>query len=171
MTGESSGMANWLVVNTQPHKELFAIENLLRQDFSVYCPMVPKTVRHARRVRGVLRPLFPGYLFVKASAGEGRWRAIQSTLGVRRLVLQGEAPACLGGGFVESLRAREIDGAVVLPTEPYRPGQAVRMTGGAFDGLIATILDLDEKGRITVLMELLNQSVRVHTTPHGVRAL
>jgi len=171
MIAQDSSMTNWLVVNTQPHKEPFAIENLLRQDFSVYCPMTRKTVRHARRAREVLRPLFAGYLFVAAPPSGGGWRVIQSTLGVRRLVLQGDVPASLDGGFVESLRAREIDGAVVLPQDPYTPGQEVRMAGGAFDGLIAKILELDDKGRITVLMDLLNQSVRVHTTPHGVRAL
>lgn len=159
----------WLVVNTQPHKEQFALENLARQAFGAYCPFVRKSVRHARRVREVLRPLFPGYVFVARDMDNSRWRPILSTFGVRNLVMSGGTPALIDGQFVMGLKRREVDGAIVLPDKPYRAGQKVKMLGGAFDGLIATILDLDEKGRITVLLEFLNQSVRVRTDLHGVR--
>lgn len=160
--------AAWLVVNTRPHKERFALENLARQNFETYCPFVRRIVRHARQQRVVLRPLFPGYVFAARQRGEGRWQSILSTFGVRKLVMQGEGPAVLESQFVAALRRREIDGAIVLPDRPYAEGQKVRMLGGAFDGIVATILDLDEKGRITVLLELLNQSVRVRTDVHGV---
>ncbi len=161
--------SGWLVVNTQPHKEQFALDNLLRQHFDTYCPMLRKSVRHSRQRREVLRPLFPGYVFVVRPCVVTRWRPILSTFGVRNLVMAGAAPAVIDGRFVLALKARELEGAIVLPDTPYHAGQKVRMLGGAFDGLVATILDLDEKGRITVLLEILNQSVRVRTDLHGVR--
>ena len=69
---------------------------------------------------------------------------------------------------VEGLQAREIDGAIVRPTSPYEPGQRVKMAGGAFDGLIATILEMDEKDRLVVLMDLLNRQTRVRVDAHCV---
>ena len=39
--GISVGPA-WVVANTHPHKEPAAINNLLRQGFEAYCPMVRK---------------------------------------------------------------------------------------------------------------------------------
>jgi transcriptional antiterminator RfaH len=35
------------------------------------------------------------------------------------------------------------------------------MAGGAFDGLVATIVDMDERDRLTVLMDLMNRPIKV----------
>jgi transcriptional antiterminator RfaH len=75
--------SSWIVVNTYAHKELIAIENLERQQYASYFPMIRTRVRHARRSRDVLRPLFPDYLFVSVDPEHERWRPILSTLGVR----------------------------------------------------------------------------------------
>jgi transcriptional antiterminator RfaH len=47
------------------------------------------------------------------------------------------------------------------PASPYEPGQQVKLTGGAFDNLVATILEMDEKDRLVVLMDLLNRPTKV----------
>lgn len=161
--------APWMVVNAHPHKEALAITNLTQQDFTTYCPMMRRTIRHARRTREVLRPLFPGYIFVRADGQIGSWRPIHSTIGVRRVIAWGDVPGTVEAGFIAELKAREMEGAIVLPANPYRVGQQVRLRASAFDGIIATILDIDEKGRITVLMDMLSQSVRVQTSVHGIR--
>ena len=158
----------WIVVNSQPHREHIALENLARQEFHAYCPLMRKRVRHARRTQEVLRPLFPGYLFVRVNPDLQRWRPILSTYGVRTLVCCGERPSFLDDGFVEGLKAREVDGAIVRPASPYAPGQQVKLAGGAFDGLIATIIDMDEKDRLVVLMDLLNRPTKVKVDAQGV---
>src|SRR5262249_29633278 len=68
----------WIAINTHPHREHIALENLRRQQFEAYCPMLRKRRSHARRVELVLRPLFPNYLFVRANAQLARWRPILS---------------------------------------------------------------------------------------------
>jgi transcriptional antiterminator RfaH len=164
------GDANaWLVVATHPHKEIQAIEHLGRQDYVSYCPMLRKRIRHARKVSDVLRPMFPGYVFVRHDDGRSV-RPIASTVGVRAFVRSGSGPAHLPPGFVEGLRLREVGGAVVRPAGQFRPGQTVRMAGGAFDGLLATIISMDERDRLTVLMQLLNRAVRIKVDALGVTA-
>jgi len=158
----------WLAIATQPHKERVAIENLQRQCYETYCPMLRKQVRHARRVLDVLRPFFPGYVFAKLGA-DGGWRSMQSTFGVRRVIAFGDRPCLLSGDFIAALRVREVDGAIVKPVKDYRIGQTVYLSGGAFDGLVATIVEMDEKQRLVVLLDLLNQTVRVHTDFKSVR--
>jgi transcriptional antiterminator RfaH len=49
----------------------------------------------------------------------------------------------------------------VAPASPYREGQQIRIVEGPFDGTVATILALDEKDRLIVLMDILNRPVRV----------
>jgi transcription elongation factor/antiterminator RfaH len=153
--------SNWAVVNTHPHRENVAVDNLQRQAFHAYCPMVRRQRRHARRVSDVLRPLFPGYLFAQVNPESQRWRPMLSTLGVRNVVQCGDRLSLIEDAFVQSLKQREVDGAIARPEHPYQLGQEVRIAGGAFDGLVARIIEMDERDRLTVLMDLLSRPVKV----------
>lgn len=150
----------WLVVNTHPGRERLAIENLERQQFVTYCPLMRKRVRARTGARDVLRPLFPNYVFVRTSLDRAVWRPVLSTYGVRKLVRFGDNVPYLDTVFVEALRAREVGGAVVKPPVPFVVGQDIRITGGALDGIIARILEVKSNDRLVILMDLLGQSVR-----------
>lgn len=163
--------SQWVALATHTHKERTAIENLERQGFSAYCPMIRKVVRHARKSQEVLRPFFPGYVFASFGDATSRWRSMASTIGVRRVIAFGEKPCLLSEDFISSLRAREVEGAITKPVSPYSLGQKISLTGGAFEGLVATIIAMDEKQRLVVLLDLLNQSVRVRTDFKGVREI
>ena len=152
----------WAVVNTQANREHIAVENLERQEFIPYCPLIKRRRSHARRVTDTLRPLFPGYVFVKINPEEGRWRPMLSTFGVRSVVRCGTEVSLLDDNFIQAIRAREIDGVVLRPERPFQVGQEVRMSGGAFDGLVGTIIALHERERLTVLMQMLGGAVKVH---------
>ena len=159
----------WLVVNTQPHKESYALENLERQGFTVYCPKVVKRVRHARRAFDAHRPLFPSYLFVNVASTQGRWRPVQSTFGVRTIVFQGEQPGLIPSTFVDGLRDREVDGVVIKPSQRLEVGQSVRVQGGPLDGMAGDILELREKDRVLVLLSLMGQAVKLHVEADRLR--
>lgn len=154
--------SDWIVVSCHAHKESVALDNLRRQGFTSYCPMLRRQVRHARRTYSSVRPLFPSYVFVAMDFDRRSWRPLLSTRGVRSVVSCGETPSTLKSAFIESLRAREVDGAILRPSAPYSVGQRVRLNKAAFDGLVATIIDIDEKDRIVVLLDLLSRPVRVN---------
>jgi transcriptional antiterminator RfaH len=158
----------WAVVNTHSHKEQLALEHLRRQNFEVYCPKIWKRISHARRFLNVERPLFPGYVFVRVATSGDQWRPVLSTVGVRTLVRFGNQLGLLDDAFIASLRARERDGVVVAPETPYQPGQRVKLVGGPFDGVTATIISSSEKDRLVVLMDLLRNSVRATVSQNGV---
>ena len=147
----------WLVLMTHVGKENYAREHLARQAFDVYLPQVLKQIRHARKTQTVLRPLFPNYLFVQVAADKIRLRALRSTFGVRKLVTVGERPAVLPSVFIDQLRAREIDGAVARPSVPFKPGESVRVVRGPFAGAVAQVLELEEKDRVIILLNLLQR--------------
>lgn len=161
--------SRWVAINTHPHRELVAVENLARQQFNVYCPTERRRVRHARRVQDVTRPIFPGYVFAEVVPDLAHWRSILSTYGVRAVIRYGDRPAFVEAGFIESLRAREIDGVIAKPLMPYEVGQEVRLNGGPFDGFVATIVEMKEKDRIVLLMRLLSQDIRLKVTTASVR--
>lgn len=151
----------WVVANTQPQREAVAMEHLARQGFTVYCPKVRKIVRHARKSSEVLRPLFPCYVFVAVNAAGQRWRPLLSTRGVRSIICCGDQPSFIGADFVNALKARESDGAIARPAAPFHVGQEVRISRGPFDGWIGTVLEMDDRQRTVVLLELLSRSVKI----------
>lgn len=154
------GARGWVVVSTHPHREAEARGNLERQSFTTYCPVIRKRITVARRSREVLRPLFPGYMFVALEAGESRWRPLLSTYGVRRVLRCGDELSLLDGGFVTALKAREIEGVIERPQTPFEIGQSISITEGPFEGLVAQIVGLEDKDRVAVLLELLGKPAR-----------
>ncbi len=154
---------NWIVASTHTHKEHVALDNLARQGFSAYCPKIRKRIRHARRLQQVVRPLFPGYIFIQLDPEREQWRSIGSTFGVRNVIRFGERLGTVPDQFVSRLHATEEEGVVALPSarDAYNPGEKVRLREGPFEGIIATVMAATECDRVIVLMDFLRRSVRV----------
>jgi transcriptional antiterminator RfaH len=87
---------------------------------------------------------------------------------VRTLISCGERLSFLHDDFIVSLRAREVDGAIIRPESPYTVGQKVKVSDGPFDGLVATVIEMSENDRLVVLMNLWNRSVKVKIEAHSV---
>jgi transcriptional antiterminator RfaH len=168
---DQTGEIAWAVVNTHTHKEDLALKNLDRQGFTAYCPMIARRVRHARKFSEVHRPLFPGYIFVAMNPAKDRWRPILSTFGVRNLLRRGERPSFIEPAFIEALKAREWEGVIARPGNGLTPGQEVQMNAGYFDGLTATILELNANERVTVLLNLLNGQVKAKVPVSNITVL
>src|SRR5262245_28488387 len=123
----------WFAVQTHAHSEAKAAGHLTCQGFSAYLPRYLKRRRHARRVEIVAVPLFPRYLFVKVDMMCQRWRAIHSTIGVTRLVCNGDQPASVPDVVVDAIKRRENgEGFVQLEHRRFEPGAQVQITDGAF---------------------------------------
>ena len=155
--------SRWYVAQTRPHAENKASEHLRRQGFGVYLPRYQKQRRHARRIETVAVPLFPSYLFVAVDMSTQRWRAIQSTTGVARLVRDGERPAPAPPQVIDTLRANEDeDGFVRLKPQPqFTRGDPIRVISGAFDECLGLYEGMSGKLRVAILLELLGRKVRV----------
>jgi transcriptional antiterminator RfaH len=153
----------WYVVQTQPHGETKAVWHLERQGYATYLPRYQKRRRHARRIETVAAPLFPRYLFVAIDMATQRWRSIQSTIGVSRLVCNGEEPAVLADGIVEGLRRRENEGGFVrLDSRPrFAIGEKVRIVDGIFASHLGLFDGLSDGERVAVLLDMLGRKVRV----------
>ena len=154
---------SWYVVQTQTHAENKAAAHLLRQEFSVYLPRFQKRRRHARRTETVAVPLFPRYLFVGVNMATQRWRSIQSTTGVSRLVCNGNEPAAVPASVVEALQRREDEQVFVLLVQRTRfsAGEKVRVIDGAFADCFGLFEGMRDDERVTVLLDLLGRKVRV----------
>jgi transcriptional antiterminator RfaH len=151
----------WYVVQTHAHSEAKAAAHLARQGFTAYLPRYLKRRRHARRIETVAAPLFPRYLFVTVDMVCQRWRAIHSTIGVTRLVCNGDAPIAVADDVIGALRAREDgQGFVMLRQRPrFALGEKVRVLDGVFADCLGLFDGMKDSDRVAVLLDLLGRKV------------
>ena len=154
---------SWYAVQTHPHAEAKAAAHLKRQGYLIYLPRYLKRRRHARRVEIVPAPLFPRYLFVAIDMLTQRWRAVQSTVGVSRLVCSGEEPAILPAAVISELQGRHNEaGFVQLDLRPtFAPGDRIRVAEGAFASCLGLFEGMADRERVAILLDLLGRKVRV----------
>ena len=115
----------WFVAQTLHHREKLAALHLSAQGFRNFLPRFRKTVRHARQLREVIAPVFPSYIFLILDPERDRWRSINGTFGVARLVSAHGRPVPLPSGTVEAMiAAMDQSGLVRLGGElDARAGQ------------------------------------------------
>ena len=160
----------WFAVQTRRGHEAKARFHLHNQGYETFLPLFPKTRRHARRQETVLAAFFPGYLFTCLDIRQTRWRPINGTFGVSRLVMETETrPKPVPDGVVEALRA-SVDGAqVVRPdgrTGELQMGQQVRVLAGPFAEQLGKLTRLDGNGRVQVLLDIMGGETPVEV-PKG----
>jgi transcriptional antiterminator RfaH len=159
----------WMIAQLKPNGLKTAIRNLERQDFSIFTPMLKITRRQRDRLVSRNEPLFPGYVFVRETTQSEAFSRISYTLGIRRLLLRADRrPATLPADFVSSLRSRCDPSGFLLPDTALAPGARVRVMQGPFADTVSQIESLDRDGRISILIAVLGQQVRVRVDPGHV---
>lgn len=152
----------WYVVYAKPRKEDCAQFHLRRKGLEVFFPRL--LLPHPLPKRGRVVPLFPGYLFVRLQVPEEYTYALWSP-GVRAVVSFNGKPAPIDEAVVAFLKQGANPEGILTARSNLRAGQAVRLNGGPFAGLAGVIQDPpDAKGRVKVLMQLLNRQVKVEVS-------
>jgi len=152
---------SWYVVQCLARREKYAQQNLNLQYFQTFYPFYFKTVRHARKTRTVQQALFPGYLFVNLDLNKDRWRSINGTYGVSRLIMNGERPSVVPHGIVDRLIEHTDQKGSVRLDDGLKVGQKVKIVSGPMNELIGELLTLDDSGRVRVLLEIMSGKIVV----------
>jgi transcriptional antiterminator RfaH len=164
-------MMAWFVVRTKPRAEEKAVWHLANQGFAAYLPRYRRRVRHARRNAIVLRPLFPGYLFVELDPMRCRWRSINGTIGVHEILTSGDGPLPVPEAIIVEIRSREDEtGTVKLAPPSFTRGQAVRLLEGPLADVSGLFEEMRDENRIILLVSLLGRKVRMQVPVAAVAA-
>ena len=158
-TPMEAGDFRWYVAQTRARQEQLAKINLEAQKFDVFLPQILKTVRHARQHRTKKVAVFPGYLFIHLNPDQKRWRSINGTIGVSRLLTANERPAPAPYGVVEALMSYVDELGLCQLNRDLVAGQRVSVVQGPFVRLMGEVLSMDDKGRTRVLLEIMGGKV------------
>jgi transcription antitermination factor NusG len=147
------------VARVLAHQENRAQFNLHRLGFRSFLPRLRRTIRHARKLRDTLNPLFPGYIFVVIDLSKQRWRSINGTFGVASLIMGAEQPMPVPPGVIEGLVVSCESRGVVRLDDGLEIGQNVRILSGPFAETLCRLSHLDDRGRVRVLLEIMGMEV------------
>jgi len=163
----------WFAIRTKPRQEEKARFHYTRQGFEVYLPRMRRVRCHARQKKEVLRPFFPGYLFLHLAPEERNWTTIAATIGALAPVRFGEIYPPMPDMVIEELQARE-DASGSLPATSalnhLNPGDPVRVIMSDRKVMIGALKQIVDQDRVLVLLELLKRQIPVLVPATDVQA-
>lgn len=149
---------SWYVAQLKPNGFDKARINLVRQGFEYFMPVRQVTIRHARNLKNVLRPVFPGYIFIKFGLDNENWRKINSTRGVNKLIsFNVDGPAKIPEPLMEGFMARCDEKQILKPISNWKKGEKARIVNGPFSDFIGQVEELVSEDRVRLLFNLIEQ--------------
>ncbi|WP_296584806.1 transcription termination/antitermination NusG family protein [Xanthobacter sp.] len=151
----------WHAIYTLPRIEAVAQKQLDRQGLEVFFRRMWQARRHVRRIKLIRAFMFPCYGFARFDAERGRWRSINGTLGVSGIAMARERPQPVPCGVVEAMVAATAENGITVVERSLKKGVPVRLVSGPFAGGRGILERLDARGRVALLLSLMNGSVRL----------
>lgn len=149
----------WYAVHTRAHHERRVRDELIERGQEVFFPEFASWSRRRDRRQRVLRPLFPGYLFVRARLDAALHLEIRKTRSVVRVLGRGRQPLPVPDHQVESIRLLLGRSPDAGPQPVLRQGQLVQVMEGPLAGVVGVVERAEGRARIVVNVDLLGRSV------------
>ena len=153
-------MGKWFLLYTKPRQEQVAKENLERQGYECFLPLINVQKIRSGKCIEETESLFPRYMFIHLVEGLSNFGPIRSTKGVSGLVTFAGVPAQVPDQLIEALRQEPQ-----LHEELFQPGEQVKVVAGPFMGFEAECIKLqkmkDGEMRALVLLDFLSKKQRV----------
>jgi transcriptional antiterminator RfaH len=164
-------MKDWYILNTKLHCEFQVINYLINKNIKNFMPKLLVTRRHARKIEKVLRPLFPGYVFININVDKS-YREVNNIIGVKGILSSGNTPSCVSKTVINEIQSYTDCKGLVNKWEAsnYKIGQEVKIKYGIFKGNIGSFCGMSSKDRVSILLAFLGSEVRVSISSLDISA-
>ena len=150
----------WFAVQTRPRWEQPVCGILENKGYELFLPLYKSRRFWSDRIKEVILPLFPGYLFCRLTL-EQRTLPLLTTPGVRKIVGIGRQPTPIPDFEIAAVQALVKSALLSHPYPFLRVGQQVRMRHGPLEGLEGILIGSKKHYRFIVSVEMLQRSVAV----------
>jgi transcriptional antiterminator RfaH len=156
-----SNSKSWIVARNKPNQDKIALINLERQNFKFFQPTFKTTSRIKSKFKEIIKPVFPGYIFIAVDLEEKNWHKINNTRGISSIIAFANKIPLISCELIEELKYRfSLDNAQKV-VDPYKIGMNAEITNGPFAELIGKIEEIDADQRIWILLDILGTQTRV----------
>ncbi len=164
---------NWYAVYTRSRHEKMVNQALEERGIESFLPVQDVLSQWKDRRKWIQRPLFPGYLFVRANRSD--LYQVTMTRGVSYIVGNGwgRSPVAVPDEQVQAIRRMVEQEYPVMQWPLLRKGTRVRVTAGPLAGIETYIIERkkNKKSYLVVTVELLGRSVAVEIDPYCVEVV
>ena len=155
---------NWYLLQIKPNSHSIALENLKRQGFDVFLPLITKTTKKNGRFLDVKVPLFPGYLFMGSSIDSIPWKSVNATRGISKTVTLDGVYRPVSTSIIEGLQQRCNENGIIQQLGEIAPGNRGKIERGPFAEFICTVDNIKDDRRAWVLIDLLQQQTKAEVS-------
>lgn len=156
----------WYALQHKPVQGDRALQHLQNQDIACFYPKITVEKIKAGKRTKKLEPLFPGYLFVNLEQTDPVWAKLRSTRGVLRIVGFANKPAAISDEVIQHIKD-SLDS--VAEQGGIKPGQAVQLHEGPFEGINAIFQAYDGEARAIVLINFMQKQQRVRVPISAIK--
>jgi len=147
------GKERWLIVLTRASAEWQTHREILTTGLQAYYPMFVETGRRGRWSQGVVRPQFPGYLFICLGEGETVDR-VRRLVGVRDFLRTAGSLVVMAPAQLERCRQTcderfKASFPKLVKRTMTKPGDWITIPSGPFKGVPVEVKGVDKRGRIS----------------------
>lgn len=164
------GLKAWYLVYSKPKGEMTAHENLSRQGYETYLPLISISKRRRGRYTTIIEPMFSRYLFIQLSQITDNWAPIRSTLGVSAMVRFSGYPAKVPMELINTLMKNEDEsGLHRIHSTELKEGNSVQVLEGPFTGYQGIYQAQTSTDRAVILLDVVGKHTRVMVDRHHLK--
>ena len=143
----------WFIIQLKPNAYKLASRNLERQGFETFVPEMIITSKKNNQFYSKKVFLFPGYMFVCFDPNFLKWKLINSTYGVSKVLYFNNKPAEILPDLILALQCKYSITEKLSTNIDLKKGDRIKMITGPFVNLFAKVESVEGSNRIWVLLE------------------
>jgi transcription termination/antitermination protein NusG len=151
--------AAWFALYVRHRHEKAVAQVISGKGLEVFLPVYKTAHRWKDRMKDLILPLFPNYVFTLAAPGQRN--LVLSTPGIYDFVRLGGVPAPIPAGEIEGVRQAVSNGLNAEPHPFLKSGDRVRVKSGPLGGLEGVLVRKKNFYRLVLSVELLVKSISV----------
>ena len=159
----------WVLIYTKAKQERKANENLLKQGFKTFLPLIAASNKNSEFKS--LVPLFPRYLFAQLNLSLDNWTSIKSSYGVSHIVMFGETFTPIPDRIIQLIQDKLDEGSIYkekISSIEFQKGDSLTIKEGYFAGINAIFLVNKSRDRVRLLLKLLNTTVNAEISKSDI---
>ena len=151
---------DWYLVQIKSNSHVKATQNLQRQNFEVFLPLLSKTFKRAGQFVKKRIPLFPSYLFIGSKSDQISWKSVNATRGVSKVVALDGQYRAINEDIIIELKGRCDANGVIMPAVDITVGDFVKVEKGPFTEFICQVEKLADGERVWVLIDMIQKNTK-----------
>jgi transcription antitermination factor NusG len=160
-------MESWLALQIAPQHEKKVATILEYKGFEQFFPTYKSKRRWSDRIKVIIQPLFPGYIFCRSQ--RSRVAAILATPGVNRIVSFGGKPCPVADEEIAILQKVVSAGVDPRPFPYLSTGQRVRIIQeGVLFGIVGILTKIKNRARLVVSVDMITKSISIEVDHRDV---